>query len=197
VLGRTGLRAGDPLDEGERARLLDADLSWRAREAALDLLTLRARSRRELEQRLRRKGFSPGVVNPCLDELAAKGIVDDQAFARSFVRDRLRLRPRGKGLLERELRGKGVDGETGARAVEEVFGSEEVHEDVLAREAALGWLRRQAPEARRALALHGRAPERERARRRLHGFLARRGFRGEAALAGVQAAEEEARASTP
>ena len=197
MLAAGGLRAGDPLDAAERARLVDADLSWKAREAALGLLAVRARTAKELGLRLRRKGFPPEVVRPCLEALAERGLLDDAAFAKSFVRDRVRFRPRGKGLLARELFEKGVDGETGERALEEVFRTEELSEDALARTAALGWLRRQSSGSRDALALRGRSPERERARRRLHAFLARRGFRGDAALAGMQAAEEEARAAGP
>ena len=189
---RTGLGAGDPVDDQERAHLLEADLRWRAREAALQLLAVRARTRHELAVRLRKKGFPPAVVRPCLEDLAEQGLLDDAAFARSFVRDRVRLRPRGKVALARELREKGVDSTTGEQAVEEVFRNEGVRESELAREAALGWLRRQPTSVRTALAAQERSPATERARRRLHGFLARRSFGGEAALAGMRAAQDEA-----
>jgi regulatory protein len=196
ALERAGVGVGDPLDDEDRARLADADMHLRARDAALDLVARRPYSRQELQRRLGRKGFSRTVVESALDALAAQRLVDDGAFARSFVRDRLRIRPRGRRRLSQELREKGVDAGTIEGAVAEVFGEQGVREDALARDAALAWLRRQRPETRDALLRRDRSAERQRATRRLNGFLARRGFGGETArsalLAAVQAASAAA-----
>jgi len=197
VLERSGVGPGDPLDGAEQAKLLDADVRWRAREAALELVARRPYSRLELKRRLLRKGFSREVIDASLAALESQRLVDDGAFARSFVRDRLRLRPRGRRRLSQELREKGVDAATIDGAVEQVFGEQEVREEQLAREAALGWLKRQRPEARHALAGGDRSPEREQATRRLSGFLARRGFSGEAAREAVRAAAEVVRGEQP
>jgi regulatory protein len=196
ALERSGLGAGDPLDEAERARLVDADVHLRARDAALELVARRPYSRQELRRRLQRKGFPRAVVDASLTALESHKLVDDGAFAKSFVRDRLRLRPRGKRRLSQELREKGVDAATVESSVDEVFAEQEVREDVLAKDAALAWLSRQRPEVRAALALRGRSAERDGATRRLAGFLARRGFAGDAARQGLDAAVEVARAST-
>jgi regulatory protein len=193
VVERAGVGAGDALDEAARLRLEDADLRWRAREAVLGLVARRPYSREELRRRLRRAGFGKAVVDDCLAVLEAQRLVDDGAFAKSFVRDRLRLRPRGRRRLSQELREKGVDAETIDDALAEVFAEQEVREDDLAREAAIGWLKRQRPEARDALSRTDRSPEREKATRRLGGFLARRGFGGEAARTAIQAAAEAVR----
>ncbi|MEJ2503471.1 MAG: regulatory protein RecX, partial [Gemmatimonadota bacterium] len=102
-----------------------------------------------------------------------RGYTDDRAFAEAFVRDRLRLRPRGQRGLLSELRGKGVDGATAEAAVAAVFRAEGIEESDLARDAAEAWARKNASTLRRAR----RSPEdRQRARRRLFGHLARRGF---------------------
>ncbi|MFV1988702.1 MAG: hypothetical protein ACC682_15615, partial [Gemmatimonadota bacterium] len=50
----------------------------------------------------------------------------------------------------------------------------------LAREVAEKWVARQSAALPDALASDGRSPERDKARRRLHGYLTRRGFRGDA-----------------
>jgi regulatory protein len=160
---------------------------------ALELLARRPYSRLELRRRLQRRGFPRAVVDSSLAALEARSLLDDRAFARSFVRDRLRLRPRGKRRLSQELREKGLDSSTIEAAVADVFTEQDVREDTLAREAALAWLARQGPEARKAFALRGRSPERDRATRRLSGFLARRGFGGEAARQAMEAAVEALR----
>ena len=178
VVLRAGLRKGDPLDEALEAQLLDSDLRARARAAALSLLSARSRSRRELRDRLRRKDFPVGVVDDCLDALEGAGWLDDAAFARSMVRDRLRLRPRGPGRMTQELRGKGVSEEVARAAVEGVFEDEDVSVPDLALEVARGWLRRQPPATRDVLLSTDFSPERGKARRRFFAFLARRGFAG-------------------
>jgi regulatory protein len=185
VVLRAGLRKGDPLDEALEAQLLDSDLRARARAASFSLLSARARSRKELGDRLRRKDFPSGVVEDCLDALETAGWLDDVAFARSMVRDRLRLRPRGPGRMTQELRNKGVSEEVARAAVASVFDEEDVSVPDLALEVARGWLRRQPPAMRDALLAHEFTPERDRAGRRFFAFLARRGFTGTSARAAL------------
>jgi regulatory protein len=197
VLVRAGVGAGDTLDEAVRLRLEDADSRWRAREAVLGFLARRPYSREELRQRLMRKGFEKAVVEDCLDALEKQRLVDDEAFAKSFVRDRLNLRPRGRRRLSQELREKGVAPDAIDDALHDVFSEQGVREDDLARDAAIAWLKRQRPEAREALARTDRSPEREKAARRLNGFLARRGFGGDAARDAMQAAAEAVRMAAP
>src|SRR5690606_11200075 len=96
------LRTGDEITAAQLARLLEADERWRAREAALSLLSARARARGELADRLRRKGFRDVAVGYALGEMDRLGFIDDGAFAESWVRDRLKLRPRGTQALVHE-----------------------------------------------------------------------------------------------
>ena len=92
--------------------------------------------------------------------------MDDSSFAESFVRDRVRFKPRGARRLAQELRAKGVDAETAHEAIGEVMEREEISDLELAREVAAKWPRRAGEEPQGA-------------RRRLYGFLARRGFGAE------------------
>lgn len=188
---RLRLGVGDALPSNLHHRLLDADEEVRVREAALNLLSHRARTRAELRRKLVGKGFQPARVDPCLDRLTERGLLDDGAVAAAFVRDRLRHRPRGKARLTQELRVKGVDDAVARQAVDHVLRDEEVTDAELARRVLDGWLRRQGSAVRDALAAPTRTKERERAERRLRGYLARRGFTGPT----VSQALEEARIS--
>jgi len=183
----TGLRAGDPVDEQLHAALTQAGLLWEIREAGLRLLSHRARSRRELETRLRKKGFPAGLVARVAAELEGRGYLDDAAFARAWAADRLRLRPRGRRALERELRGKGVAEGVAAAALDRAFREAGATEAGIARELLQGWIRRQPPAVAKALLARDRTPEREKALRRFQGFMARRGV---AAGSALQALEE-------
>lgn len=182
-----GLRTGDPVDEQLRATLVDAGIRWEAREAGLRFLAHRARSRRELETRLRKRGFPAAIVRELADEFTERGYLDDGAFARSFVSDRLRLRPRGRRALEAELRARGIADTTARAALDQAFGEEGATEEAIAHTLAEGWLRRQPAAARKQLLSRDRTPERERVLRRYRSFMARRGIPGGLALDALDA----------
>lgn len=162
VVADFGLRQGQALSEQELEALREAEGRHRAYEDALRLLSYRARSTAELRQRLTRKGYEQGQVEQVLTRLREQRFLDDRAFARAWVEDRLALNPRGRYGLASELRGKGL-----ARDL-----IQEVLDELLTEEG----------EAARALALaRGRVTslaglERPVFFRRLRGFLGRRGF---------------------
>ncbi len=193
ALEHLALGVGDDLPANRRHHLLDADADVRIRDAALTLLSHCARTRSDLRRRLIGKGFQPARVDHALDRLETRGLLDDAAVAEAFVRDRLRHRPRGPTRLAQELRAKGVQPELAERVVGDVLEDEAVSESDLAHRVVDGWLRRQGAATLKALAAPRGAPEAEKARRRLNGYLARRGFRGEALARAIDAAVARAR----
>jgi regulatory protein len=133
----------------------------RAREAALRLLDYRARSRRELAERLARKGFAPPVIAAATTQLESAGLVNDVEFARAWVHARMASNPRGAALIRWELRRKGVEESIIERTLTQEMGEERELE------AALSVASRYAP----------RPGEDDSVRtRRLVGALRRRGF---------------------
>jgi regulatory protein len=190
ALERLGLGVGDPLPSKRRHQLLDADEEVKVREAALNLLSYRARTRTELKRKLLGKGFHLARVEPCLDRLEQRGLLDDEAVAAAFVRDRIRLRPRGKVRLTQELRARGVGRDVADRAVDHVLEAEEITEADLVRQVVAGWLSRQSAATVDAMSEGRRSPASEKARRRLQGYLARRGFGGSAMGHGMDVVRE-------
>lgn len=79
----------------------------KVRNRALLLLDQRARSRKELSDRLIGLEFDPEVVESVLDDLANVGLLDDAAFAREWVRQRHARRGKSARVLDRELQRKG------------------------------------------------------------------------------------------
>jgi regulatory protein len=125
--------------------------------------------------------------------LEDRNLLDDQAFSHALVRDRIRFSPRSPASLRHELIRRGIAGETAASAVDRVLEEDGLCEHRLAQEAGRRWAARQGRDALTRLTRKERGAERNRARRRLYGFLARKGFRGEAVRAGMEAAWIEAR----
>ena len=193
ALERNRLGVGDPLPEARRHLLLNDDADVRVREAALNLLSYRMRTRSELKRRLRQKDFRPARIDLCLDQLEAKGFLNDEAAAAAFIRDRLRHRPRGKARLSSELRSKGLDADTVNRVINDVFENEGTDDLLLARQVAEGWLRRQNQDTVKTLADTAHSQSREKVRRRLYGHLTRRGFRGDALRTTIEETIEAAR----
>lgn len=164
---RLGLRVGDPLTGPQLKKIIAECGVAETREAALHYLSYRPRTRTEVLRYLRGKGLGAHaeVVLTRCEEL---GYVDDEAYAVAFARERIRVRPRGRPRLVSELLTRGVAREIAERAAAGALEEEGVTEEDLLREAAV----------RRMKALRGLEPTV--ARRRLKGFLLRRGFRAEA-----------------
>ena len=66
----------------------------------LRYLSVRPRSRREVERRLWRDRIDQAAIRHALERLAALGYLDDAQFAASFARDRIRLRPCGTRRMQ-------------------------------------------------------------------------------------------------
>jgi regulatory protein len=79
-----------------------------AHAAALHLLTARARTRTELERRLRQRGFEPDAIAETLQRLTAVGLVDDEALARDLASSRA-AQGVDTSVIAVELRDRGID----------------------------------------------------------------------------------------
>jgi regulatory protein len=139
----------------------DADPESVARKILLDQLSLKARSRKELEDRLARRNVPDEVTTRLLDRFEEVGLVDDEAFARAWVEGRQRSRGLATKALAAELRRKGVPDETTKTVLAEVDPEhEEETAAVLVRKKLRSMRGLEAPVATR----------------RLVGMLARKGY---------------------
>ena len=134
----------------------------RAKNTAYRYLTIRPRSRKELADKLQDKEFPDSVIDAVLEHVTRLGYLDDGTFAAQWAASRVRSRGFGRRRLEQELRIKGISREIIKETLNTLF--EEAPEAETARKEAekkLRTLTRFEPEVRR---------------RRLAGFLERRGF---------------------
>ena len=83
-----------------------------ARAIVLDKLSVRARTRHELEQALRAKKVPTAIAQQMLDRMTSVGLVDDTSFATDWVESRQQRRHLSAPALRRELQAKGVDRDT-------------------------------------------------------------------------------------
>jgi regulatory protein len=170
-LGVEAWGAGTPPPEDVEAAGPDADPESVARTILLDQLTGRARSRRELAEKLAKRNVPDDVATRLLDRFEEVGLVDDAAFAHAWVEGRHAARGLAPRALAQELRRKGVADDVVADALEQL-GRDEL--DETARTLV-----------RRKLRSLERFDDATRTRR-LVGMLARKGYAPGAAFAIVR-----------
>ncbi len=106
---RAGIKIGDAATAELLQALDGAEHRVNAHEAALRLLSHRARSESEMRTRLGMRGVEPATIDDEITRLQHAGLLDDEKFARSWVEERRRLAPRGKRMLRYELLGRGIE----------------------------------------------------------------------------------------
>ncbi|HKG34266.1 MAG TPA: regulatory protein RecX [Gemmatimonadales bacterium] len=164
VVSAENLRVGGELDGQLQERLSAAADAEAAFRTALRALEARSFARSDLARRLQRKGHPRAAVEVALERIAQLGLLDDAAFAQSYVETRA-ARGRGPARLVRDLMAMGVERGVIDRAVAGHWpdGSDRSSIPMALAEkraAQLGALPRQTK------------------RRRLIAYLARRGFTG-------------------
>ena len=148
----------------------------KAKDAAYNYLSYRARSVKEVRDKLAQKEFAEETIEQAVNDLQRQKLLNDSEFARRFVEARLG-RANGSRKLAQELRRKGIETEV----VDEVLG--EFAATLDSEERAIGLLGKQA--------WRYRGLERDKAKRRMLGFLARRGYDAQMARSAVDKVWQE------
>ncbi len=163
IVDRLGLRIGLVLDERAGRALVDAAGMLATYDRAVGLLAVQGRSARDLERTLKQRGEPVPNIAAAIERLTEAGLIDDASYARQLARSRVSGRGDSRRRVAQVLAQKGVAREVVQEAVTEVFEDEAVDEEGLAESAGRKKLR----------SLGGLdAPTK---RRRLYGYLARRG----------------------
>lgn len=153
------LQIGDSLSETQLAELHDSVQLGNAYQAALHYLSYCPRTRKELEDRLSRKGIPENIVTVVVDRMDEMGMVSDAIFTKLWLESRSLSRPKSHRMLRHELQQKGV--------------APEIIED------GIGFMEDDETLAHRALEMRSRrwqGLEKQRFYSLAAGFLGRRGF---------------------
>jgi regulatory protein len=175
------LRIGSIFDEAVEAAVLNGALRLATYDRALNALTSRARSAKELERWLANKKQPKEFIAPTIEKLTELGFLNDAEFAKQFARSRAVGRKMSKRLIQAELAKRGVARDLADRAVSEIVAEEQIDERAQA----------QALAAKKMRSLAKLAPEVQ--RRRLYGFLARKGYSPDLVMSAVRALTAEPR----
>ena len=180
LIEKFGLRIGLEIEAEAIEKIIAADEVMRATNYAIRLLreekdntatdasensrpTVKPKTytKNEIARQLEREGFSADAIETSIAELIRSGHIRDRKYAENWIVRRQKSNPRGKTLLKQELVDKGIDRETAEQVVATVETEDEA-------KVALQIAEKRVKQYKR-LPTHV-------AKRRLHGFLARRGF---------------------
>ena len=162
----------------DAARSLSPErLEKRARNVLLHQLARSAKSKHQLGQIMIQREIPANIYEPLLDRFEEAGLINDLAVAETIVAGRRSSRGLSASSIKRELRTKGISEELIERVTASITAEDEV---ALATTLAIKRVRAMAklsPEVRK---------------RRLVGFLHRKGYGQQAVVSAIRAAESEA-----
>ncbi len=131
---------------------------------ALDLLSIRAHSVKDLRTKLIQRDFPVGEVDAVIERLLENGLLNDTSYAQSYVRGKLSSGRASPRKISQDLARKGIAKDEIASALEKVVEEEGIDP-------------REALEALAAKKLNQmKGDDSLAAKRKLFAFLARRGY---------------------
>lgn len=152
------LKIGQIISPQNIEELKSSDTDEVAFQRALNFLSYRPRSSWEIERNLRKHEIDENIITQTLARLKEKKFVNDTEFAALWVENRSAFKPRGARMLRMELRQKGI-------------ADEDIHKALLDLDELN--LVYQAASARAPRFKHLEWNE---FRKKLYGYLSRRGF---------------------
>lgn len=118
-LVKLGLKKGVEIDEEQLAKLKSESDFGKNYIRAVDLISRRLRSERELREYAFRKQWTRDNTERVIDRLRERGYLNDEKFAESFVRSRSNTRNFSAKRMKVELRKKGIKPELIAKVLAE------------------------------------------------------------------------------
>ena len=156
------LKKGTVIDENELKELLHDEELSNAKKYVYTILARRMYSSSEIRKKLKEQGYTDEIIDNVISMMEGYGYLNDKTFAEEWIRSRIQNNPKGKIVLKRELAQKGIEGDI----IEEVFNQS--FDESQQSEIALDMARRKSRSYRNDDPIS--------ARRKLQGYLIRRGF---------------------
>jgi regulatory protein len=158
LVSREGLHNDQIISSEQVESLVKLDCYQRCLVTATRFLSLRPRSDSELRTRLQRGGFDTQTQDSVIGALKDKGLINDSIFAQYWTENRESFSPRSRRLTRIELQKKGIDREVIDQVVSTIDDETSAYRAVSSHARNVRW------------------SDRDQFRRRLGGYLERRGF---------------------
>jgi regulatory protein len=135
----SGFRKGDSLSTKELENYKAKSEEGKAYDRMLRFISVRMRSRWEVEQYLKRKGYVDSLAKSLLVKAEKLGLINDEGFAKQWVEWRTNSGGRSKKKLSAELYQKKIDPEIINQVLSEIDEQTEIDQikNVIARKSRL------------------------------------------------------------
>lgn len=119
VLIEFNLKKGEVLTEADIEGIVLRDGVHRGVNTAINFLSLRMRSRKEVLDYLKKKEIEPNSWEEIMERLQLMGYLNDEQFADAYIKTQIQTTEKGPKLILRELKEKGIEGDIAARLIEQ------------------------------------------------------------------------------
>ena len=109
VFIKQGFKIGGYIDEKILSAALTDINNYKAKERALNLLSFRAHSKKELEQKLKQKSFDESSAKQAVEKMSELGLLNDFEFAKSLANELIFRKFYSGSRVKYELSKKGID----------------------------------------------------------------------------------------
>jgi regulatory protein len=122
------LKEGKEIDADFIESVVKKEEQLRANNYALNLLSFRARSEKEIYDKMLQKGYEPSVIANTIQYLKEQQYINDKEFAETFIKDKVELSHYGRNRIKAELLKKGIDKELIDELIEATIQANEEYE---------------------------------------------------------------------
>ncbi|WP_352420575.1 RecX family transcriptional regulator [Proteiniborus sp.] len=157
------LAKGMIIDKKELEQILELEDMNLCKNYGLKLLGQRARSEYEIKDKMLKKGYNEKSVQEAIRYLKEYKYINDEEYAKCYIKDRVNIKKLGYNRVKRELYQKNIDNTVIEDTLNEVFNKEDEYERAL-----------ELAERKRSTSYKNDDPQA--AYRKLGGFLQRKGY---------------------
>ena len=175
TIGKFGIRTGDEIDDATIDKIKSTEAETQAKNIAINFISYRPRSSKEVAVHLIKKGFAHGIADKVVNHLLELKLIDDTKFAEIFIRDRIKRKLIGAGLLRQQLAVKGISNKIIDRVIDDYISPKEQQNTAV-----------QLAKKKMLSLKHSAKTNEDKRNKRIVDFLIRRGFSYETALKAVQ-----------
>lgn len=160
IIYKFNIEEGKVIDQEYFDKIIKSEEQKKANDYAVKLLSYRPRSRKEIEDKMKQKGYDFEIIDKTLNWLKDYNLINDEDFAKEYVLSK--AKKYGSKRIKLELSRKGVDEEIIQTILEEEIGDDTEYN--IALESAKKKIKAYQGQERNAIY------------RKLAGYLQRRGF---------------------
>lgn len=113
------LKIGETISEDTYRYITETTLYIKAQNTALKFLGYKMRTEKEVLDKLIKEQYSEEIIARVMEFLIKYDYINDREYCRRYIKETLKLRPKGIYMIKSELKAKGIDEDTADEALEE------------------------------------------------------------------------------